>query len=166
MPKSRCITHGSSKTETYPQLKLSNDQPGALLAYEFAWEFNENFDGPWRAEMIVETRQKDLEDSLRTRQVAVFTIGIKIRNCQPWEEFGVGSFDVKEALSRRMKETAFEQETFFVRLEVGNFPPQHDTNHSDSEAYGKTSWGLRSSFQNKSPSPPRDRWHDSFQGDA
>ncbi|KAF3766685.1 hypothetical protein M406DRAFT_355329 [Cryphonectria parasitica EP155] len=145
-------------------LKLLSDGPGTLLVCEFDWEFNEDYNGPGTAEKKVDTRQEDLEDSLRTRQIAEFAIDIKFRNSQPREEFGFGSIDIEAANSRRLKETAYEQETFFVRLEVGNFPAQHDTNPPDSEAYGKTRWAQRLSFQNKSPIPPRDRWRDSFQG--
>ncbi|KAG8169548.1 hypothetical protein KVR01_000293 [Diaporthe batatas] len=141
-------------------LKFSNDQPGALLACEFSWEFGE----PTTSQMLVDTRQKDLEDSLRTRQLGRFRIDVTLRDCQPREEFGCSKeMDIKEAISRRLKETAFEEESFFVRLEVGNFSPDSDTSLPGSEQYGRTRWALRLAFD-RSPAPSREKWHDGFQG--
>jgi hypothetical protein len=146
------------------QLKLFNDQPGSLLVCEFDWEID-NYDAQKaKAETIINTYQKDLEDSLRTRQVAKFNLTIKLRNCEPREEFGdFGTLDLKASLLRRLKETAFEEEEdLLVDLEVGNFPPDYDTNSPNSDAFGQTRWGLRLSFRYKSPIPALDKWHEDY----
>jgi hypothetical protein len=117
-----------------------------------------------KAETVIDTRQRDLEDSLHTRQLAKFNLVIKLRNCQPREEFGdFRTLDLKASLLRRLKETAFEEEEYLlVDLELGNFPPDCDTNSPNSDAFGRTRWGLRLSFRDKSPIPALDKWQEKY----
>lgn len=143
------------------QMGFFSDGPGYLLICEFDWEIlSEPPDAT--ADTIIDTRQKDLEDSLRTRWVEFF-ISIKIRKCAPREEFGVSDINVphKELLIERLKEVAFEEEEYInVKLEVGNFPPQYDHSY-DAEKKGLTRWGLRLVFQ-KSPVPSLDKWNEGY----
>src|ERR1041384_1738231 len=93
------------------QLKLCNNQPGALLVCEFDWEIDTYDARKAKAETIIDTRQKDLEDSLSTRQAAKFNISVKFRNRIPRKEFGdFGKLDLKAPLMRRLKEAAFEEQ--------------------------------------------------------
>ncbi|KAF2702767.1 hypothetical protein K504DRAFT_539451 [Pleomassaria siparia CBS 279.74] len=145
-------------------LTLLNDQPGELLICEFDWEIDSESPQNAKAETIVDTHQKDLEDSLRLRQVAKFYINIKLRHCEPRKQFGFsGRFSIKDSLSRRLKKTAFEQEEYiWVYLEVGNFPPAHDTNPVNGDEFGQTRWGLRLSFPRGSPIPSLDKWNEAY----
>ena len=117
---------------------------------------------------MVNVQHKSLADSLRTRHVARLNLEMKIRRSKPRAEFGdFGDQDLEAALARRLTEEAFEEEEYFyVDLEVGNFAPDFDTNVPESEAYGRTRWGLRLSFLDKAPVPSLDKWMEEFHGMA
>lgn len=148
----------------YLQMRFFNDQPGALLICEFDYEI---IGSPpdVTAETVIHTRQKDLEDSLRTHGIN-FYMSMKIRKCDPRPEFGVSDLDLphKELLVRRLKEIAFQEEEYIqVRLEVGNFPPEHD--YGVQSELGLTRWSLRLKFQ-KSPVPSLEKWNEAYQNMA
>jgi hypothetical protein len=148
----------------FEQIRMGNDQPGALLLCEFDWEimYDEADASKVTRETIIDTRQKDLEDSLRTRRTK-FMISIKIRKCEPRKEFiAFGpDADLKAALLRRLKDVAFEEEEWIdAKLEVGNFPPE-DEHGVEEKALGLMRWALRLSF-NQSPIPPLEKWNEEF----
>lgn len=148
------------------QLQLLNDQPGTLLVCEFDWAFNTYNPRDATADAVVNVQYKSLEDSLRTRRVAHFSLEMKIRRSKPRAEFAnFGYQDLEGALARRLTDEAFEEEEYFaVDLKAGNFAPDHDTNDPKSAAFGRTRWGLRLSFRNKSPVPSLSKWKQEFHG--
>ncbi|PVI02937.1 hypothetical protein DM02DRAFT_653084 [Periconia macrospinosa] len=140
---------------------VNDQQPGALLICEFDWEI---YGG--EGEATIDTRQKDLEDSLRTHG-RDFVISMKIRKCAPRENWDVvlPNLPHKELLIRRLKEVTFEEEEYLgARLEVGNFPPEFDSN-MDGKSLGLTRWGLRLKFD-KSPVPSLDKWNKEYENMA
>lgn len=148
------------------KLKLLNDQPGALLVCEFGWALHTYNERHTKADTIIDTQYKGLENSLRTRQVASFSLELKLRKTKSRKEFGnFDNLDVEESLVRRLKEEAFEEEEYFdVILEAGNFAPDHDTNHPESDEYGLNRWVLRLSFYPRSPIPSIDKWQENYHG--